>query len=234
MKTQLIDFFYENIGYVAAYSGYFILFAFLISPSKIKLFPFYLFFINTVISIIFDGISLVLHSENLTKYFDFILPFYAINNVIFIGLFLIYYSEVNVKKYLQFSTLSISVILLVVYHLNGYESWSTWGSLIQSFTMISYLILTLRSLSISTRKIPNKRSVFYIASGLLLAYSVSLLLNIFFKSLMQESEKISHLFYGIKNIFWIFSNLLSAYAVYKIALKPTSSPKPSPLLPKLN
>lgn len=234
MNDQLIDFFYEKIGYIAAYSSYLILIAFFLKPSKIKLIPFYFFFINTVMSIIFDSIALILHNENLNSYFNFILPFYAINNVLFIGLFLCYYLENKISKYIKYSTFLISVVILIVYQINGYLSWSTWGSLIQSFTMVTYLILTLRSLSISTIKIHTKKTVFIITSGLLLAYSVSLLLNMFFKSLMEESEKMSHLFYGIKNVFWIISNLLSAYAIHKIVIKPTSSPKPSPLLPKQN
>lgn len=234
MNTPIIDFFYENIGYVATYSGYLILIAFLISPSKIKLYPFHFFFINTILSTIFDSISLFLHSENLTKYFDIILPFYAVNNILFIGLFLSHYAEENIKKYFKYSTIFISVCILIVYQLNGYISWSTLGSLIQSFTMITYLILILKSISTKTKKNLNLKSVFYIASGLLLAYTVSLLLNMFFKSIIEESPSIAHLLYGIKNTFWIASNLLSAYAIHKIVIKPTASARLLPPLPKLN
>ncbi len=237
-NSQMIHFFYEKVAFVQGYSNYLILLFFIIKPSKIKLKPFYFFFINNLIGIIFDSISLLLHS-NSTKQIEesfngFIFPFYAVNNILFIGLFLAFYADVKIRKYLQISTFIIPCIILLVYYQNNFFSWSTSGSLIQSFTMIGYLIFGFKNIYVTPRNIPNKKSLLFIILGLLLAFSLSLSINIFYKNLIDESLSLSNLFYGIKNIFWIISNLLSAYAIYKIVVKPTSSPKPSPPLPKLN
>jgi hypothetical protein len=219
MDTNLINNFYDKIGYISAYSVYPILFFFLINPAKIRLSPFYYFFINLVLSVIFDTISLALHEKQSTEaYINFILPFYAINNILFIGFFLSYYVEY--KFYLRISTIVISFITFVVYHLNGYLSWSTWGSLIQAFTMIFYLVISLKNVYLSRQNILNRKPVLYIIVSLLGAYTVSLIVNLLHKSMIEESRNISNLFYGIKNVFWIISNFLSAYAVYKIVVKP--------------
>ena len=229
MNSHLIENFYDVVGYVQAYSVYLTIFFFFIKPSKITTKPFYLFFINVVLSIIFDAISLFLHEhlkESEGAYFAFIMPFYAVKNILFLGLFFSFYVDSPIKKYLQISTVVLSILIVGIYYFSE-KTFSAIGSLFQSFTMITYMLITLNHLLRNPKKILNRTSTLYIIFGFLFAYSVSVIINLFYGSLLSTDKSMAHLFYGIKNIFWLISNLFSAYAIYKLKPSPNASLKPS-------
>ncbi len=232
MNTQTVENFYEIIGYVHSFSIYFVLLFFVIKPFKIIQKPFNYIFINTLLNIIFDVIALILHNTGAEEiYFYIILPFYAINNILFIGLFLSYHVPIPFKKIFQISTFIFSAIILTIY-LVSEKTWSSIGSLFQSLTMISYLLITLNFLFKTSKKLPNHKPAVLITIGLLFAFTVSIIINSFYGQMLNEDIKIAHLFYGIKNIFWIIANCLMIYAVFLIT--PTATPKPSQLPPEPN
>lgn len=223
MDEKSVELFYEIIGYVQAYTNYLVLLLFVLKPKKIFALPFSFFFINAALSVVFDTIALVFHENDSWKpYLSFLNPLYAVNNICFIGLFLGFYIPSSSRVSFKTMIAILSIVALAIYHFNGYETWAVYGSAFQSVVMISLLCIGLRYIYARPKINNHQRSALYIVLGLLFAFSLSFLINLLLKSMIETDLRYSLLFYGIKNIFWVISNLLSAYAVYQ--LRPTPKP----------
>lgn len=216
MKSETIEKFYEIIGILQAFGNYLILFFFVIKPFKIKIKPYNYIFINTLICTLFDLFAIVLHNTTTEEfYYAIILPFYAINNILFMGFFLSYFFQNPTQKHFKFVAKGLSIIVLLIYIING-PTWSAIGSLFQSITIISFSIFTLNQFYSTTKKISNRNSALLIIFSLLFVNFSSTLINLFFTSMMKTSVSMAHLFYGIKNTFWFITNLSFAFAIYRI------------------
>lgn len=219
-----IESFYDIIGWVYALGKYIPLLLFLTKPLKIKTVPHNYFFINILISIVLDTIALFFHEIKAEEIYVYVLlPFYPINNVLFLGLFLTHYISQPYQKYFRMAIPILIAIVASVYFFSE-RTWSSIGSLFQSTVMITLLLVALRFLVLGTKTQVNKKSTILITLGLLFAFSASVIINLYYGEMMRTDEKLAHLFYGIKNIFWILSNILTIYAIS--ILTPISTPKP--------
>jgi hypothetical protein len=229
--------FYEIVGYIVAYCNYVILFFFIIKPKKIKLIPFNYYFINIILSIILDLISLYLHRINYqgnSFFYKLIMPLYAVNNILFLGLFLSHFVNKTLRKAFQYLSFFLSIVITSFYLFDTENKFSTWGMLSQTLILLIFFIFTFRDLQLNSINIPNRKSALIIIIGWILGLTLTFFIFLYFNETKNIDSSYANLLYGIQNTFWIISNLLSAYAIHIITLKPTSSPKPSPPLPKLN
>jgi hypothetical protein len=229
--------FYETVGYVVAYSNYVILFFFVIKPKKITLSPFNFLFINIVISVLLDAVSLYLHDlqlKSIPALYKLITSFYAVNNILFLGLFLSYFMNINKRKSVQILSFLLSTAIIFLYYFDNKTNFSTWGTLTQILILLIFLLTAIRDLNLSAKRQSNNRPAFIIIISFIIGYLLTFIVYLYFNVTKEIEPDYANLIYGIQNIFWIVVNLLIAYAVYKIVPKPTSSPKPSPPLPKLN
>ncbi len=217
---QTIETLYEWFGKGNVYCSYITLFLFVIKPKKITTRPFNYFFYNLIFSTIFDGFAEYFHIHQIVpEYFDIIVPFYGINNIVFLGLFFVYFTTVHFSKYLHISIAVFSVIVLIVYLNARFEELYPVGYLIQSSIMIGYAIIGLRSVWLKEKKIFNSQPFLMIIIASLLAYLSSLLINVLLKSMQDVSVTFMHLFYAIKNGIWLIANLVFAWAIFKIKVK---------------
>ena len=124
MNSIFIEKFYVMSGYTYAYSSYPILLLFILKSTRILHKPFNYIFINILISVIFDLIILRLHeNKSDVSYFTVIVALYAINNLIFLGLFLSFYLDNPLKKYVSLSSYFFSILIIILYYQNS-KTWS--------------------------------------------------------------------------------------------------------------
>lgn len=229
--------FYETIGYIVAYSNYVILFFFVIKPKKISLLPFNFLFINIFFSILLDAISLYLHDieyKSNSIFYRLITPLYAVNNILFLGLFLSYFININKRKTFQILSIFLSVLIIFLYLFDNKTNFSTWGTLTQIGILLIFLLTAFKDLYLNTKGILYRKSALIIIVSFMIGYLLTFIVYLYFNNTRDIEPNYANLIYGIQNAFWILINLLISYSVYIIIIKPTSSPKPSPPLPKLN
>ena len=210
---NLPDLFYEIIGYSLSLSRVLIVLLFLTFPLKIKTKPFGFYFTNCFIVIILDFIAIYLHVSKADEiYFYLILPLLC-HKIIYCywEYFFSYSNPINIQKYYRIVSVILAIMIGFIYIFSK-ATWTAIGSSFQSVSMIVFLLISISNSYKSIKK--NQKSVHLIALGLLFAYSFSMVINFFYGDLLNTDTNMAHMLYGIKNIFWILSNIISIYAIY--------------------
>lgn len=217
MNETLVNNFYEVTGYIQAYSGYFILLPFLLRWKRLTTSPYHFYFVNLIISMIFDGFSMYFHYKQIMlSYFDIIVPFYALNNVIFWGMFFTFHIKKVSKMYVHISIFISALTLLAIYLIMAFEELYPWGYLLQLVLLTIYVLIGIKSVLLTQVRIPNKKPFLIICVSLLVTFLSSMMVYIFLQKMLEVSATFMHLFYGIGNVISILCNLLSAYAIFLV------------------
>jgi hypothetical protein len=221
--------FYEFIGYISPFCNYVILYFFFNNRKKISLLPFNFFFINIIISTFLDAISLYLHYTEYqgdSFFYKLIMPLYAVNNILLMGIFSSYYVEISNRKTFQMLSVLLSIVIIFLYFFDSKTNFSTWGTLTQTVIMLIFLLSAYKNLYLKIKHETNRKSALIIITSWIIGFILTFIIFLCFNNMKEIQPIYANLLYGIQTIFWIIVNILSAYAIYKIVIKPTSSPKP--------
>ena len=220
MSELTIQNIYELVAKANTYCGYLTLIVFVLRPKRVLTLPFSYFFVNNLINSIFDGFAEYFHNLHIMpRYFEIIVPFYGINNFILLGIFFSYYAQQNIKKYIPYISIILSVFLLVLYLNTAFQKFFPLGYLFQNIVMILLSILGLRSILLIQKKLLNRKPYLIICLAYLLAFLGAVIINLFLKSTVDISKNMMYGFHTMKICIYFISSLFTLYAIAMLVPK---------------
>lgn len=175
--------------------------------------PYHYLFFDITFGLLLDFSAWVLYKLDLKAFF--LVPFYTVNNFIFLTLLFIYpITNIKLKNIIKGTMLLSSIAVPIIFGYKGYSEWPIAGAVFQSFLIIGLATISTYFYSINLKN--TTKTLFKITVSFLFGFLFSVLITAFFSYFDDTSTTLVYIIYSLRNLIWTSIFLYISVLIYRL------------------